>query len=107
MRCTTVTLAEVCRGPGAQTASKGRSRDAHGGQRVLVVPTNERLAKLVGAVLHTGGRSSQAMADAHVVAVCAGADTAFVMTSDIGDVNKLAMAIPGTRIIARRPEAIV
>jgi len=106
VRCAAVTLAEVCRGPArTRRAEVAVSRD-RGGQRVLVVPTDERLAKLVGAVLHTAGRSSETMADAHVVAVCAGLDAVVVITSDPGDIAELATAIPATRIVTRRPEAI-
>jgi hypothetical protein len=46
------------------------------------------------------------MADAHVVAVCAGLDAAVVITSEPDDIAALATAIPGTRVVIRRPEAI-
>ena len=106
VRCAAVTLAEVSRGPArTRRAEVAVSRD-RGGQRVLVVPTDERLAKLVGAVLHATGSSSEAMADAHVVAVCAGVDAAVVITSDPDDIGQLADAIPGTRVVTRRPGAI-
>lgn len=70
------------------------------------MPTDERLAKLVGTVLHALGRSSDALADAHVVAVCAAVDTALVITSDPEDIAELASAIPGTHVVTRRPQEI-
>lgn len=106
VRCSAVTLAEVCRGPArTRRVEVALTRD-RGGQRVLVVPTDERLAKLVGTILHAAGRSSDAIADAHVVAVCAGVDAAVVITSDQGDIKELATAVPGTRIITRHPREI-
>ncbi len=103
VRCAAVTLAEVCRGTArTRRAEVATSRD-RGGQRVIVVPTDERLAKLVGAILHSTNSASDRMADAHVVAVCTGADAAVVITSDPGDIVQLASAVPGTRVIARRP----
>jgi hypothetical protein len=68
-----------------------------------VVATDERLAKLVGAILHHAGRGSDRIADAHVVAVCAPADAALVLTDDPGDIAELATALPGYRIVTRRP----
>ena len=78
---------------------------SHGGQRIRVVPTDERLAKLVGAILHQAGRGSDRIADAHVVAVGAPAETALVLTEDPGDLAGLAAALPGCRIVTRRPDA--
>ena len=106
VRCAAVTLAEVCRGAArTRRAEVAVARD-RGGQRVLVVGTDERLAKLVGTILHAAGRSSAAIADAHVVAVCAASDVAVVITSDPGDIEELAPAVPGTRIVTRRPRHI-
>jgi hypothetical protein len=106
VRCAAVTLAEVCRGvPRTRRVEVAVARD-RGGQRVVVVPTDERLAKLVGAILNTTGRDSEAIANAHVVAVCPPADAAVVITSDPDDIAELAGAVPGTRIVARRPQEI-
>lgn len=106
VRCAAVTLAEVCRGPSrTHRVEMAIARD-RGGQRVMVIPTDERLAKLVGSVLYSSRRASDAIADAHVVAVCATADVALVVTSDPNDINELAVAIPGTRVVTRRPDAI-
>jgi hypothetical protein len=76
------------------------------GQRIRIVPTDERLAKLVGAVLHAAERGSEALADAHVVAVCAASDAAVVVSSDPDDIAALAPGVPGVRIIVRRPTDI-
>ncbi len=106
VRCAAVTLAEVCRGPArTRRIQVAVSRD-RGGQRVMVIPTDERLAQLVGSVLHSARRASDAIANAHVVAVCAPLDVALVVTSDPDDISEMAVALPGTRIVTRRPEAI-
>lgn len=103
IRCAAVTIAEVCRG-GARTrrveVALARNR---GGRRIEVVPTDERLAMLVGAILDDTRSGSERLADAHVVAVCAAADTAIVLTSDPDDIADLAVAVPETRIVTRDP----
>jgi len=106
VRCAAVTLAKVCRGAARTRRVEAAIARDRGGQRVMVIPTEERLAKLVGSLLFGASRGSDAMADAHVVAVCAAADTALVVTSDATDIKELATALPGTRIVTRRPEAI-
>jgi len=102
-RCAAVTLAEVCRGSDRTRRVEAALARRRGGRRIVVVPTDERLAKLVGAILHETNRGSEDIADAHVVAVCASFDTAVVITSDPDDILALAAAIPGTRVVARRP----
>jgi predicted nucleic acid-binding protein len=106
VRCAAVTLAEVCRGPARTRRVEVAITRDRGGQRVLVLPTDERLAKIVGNLMNTTGRSSEAIADAHVVAVCAGTEAAIVITSDPEDITGLAEAIPGTRVMTRHPQAI-
>ncbi|MGQ0624931.1 MAG: PIN domain-containing protein [Sporichthyaceae bacterium] len=101
--CAAVTLAEVCRGLARTRRVEAALARTRGGRRILVVPTDERLAKLVGAILHESGRGSEHLADAHVVAVSANFDTAVVITSDPEDITALAAAIPGSRVVARRP----
>lgn len=101
--CAAVTLAEVCRGIRRTRGVEAALAHDRGGQRVQVVPTDVHLAKLVGAILHNTGRGSDTIADAHVVAVCGGADRATVMTSDPDDIAALADALPGTRILTRDP----
>jgi predicted nucleic acid-binding protein len=103
--CAAVTLAEVCRGLARTRQTEAALARSHGGQRIRVVATDERLAKLVGAILHQAGRASDLIADAHVVAVCAPADAALILTEDPDDIAQLAVALPGCRIVTRRPEA--
>lgn len=70
------------------------------------MPTDERLAKLVGTILYSTGSDTDRLADAHVVAVCAGSDAAVVVTSDPGDIVALSSAVPGTRVLARTPSSL-
>jgi predicted nucleic acid-binding protein len=100
--CAAVTLAEVCRGTQRTRRVESALARKQGGQRIRIVPTNERLAKLVGAILHDTANDSTRIADAHVVAVSAGADAALVITSDPGDIVNLSSAVPGTRITTHR-----
>lgn len=101
--CAAVTLAEVCRGQArTRRVEAGLARD-RGGRRIRVVPTDERMAKLVGAILHDARAGSEMIADAHVVAVGAGADNAVVVTADPDDITRLAAAVPGVRIVTRAP----
>lgn len=102
--CAAVTLAEVCRGTARTRRTEAALVRDRGGQRIRVVPTDERLAKLVGAILYSTGSASDRLADAHVVAACARSDAAVVVTADPGDIVALAAAVPATRIIARLPE---
>lgn len=101
--CAAVTLAEVCRGAARTRQVESALARDRGGQRIRVVPTDERLAKLVGTILHATESTSDLIADAHVVAVCAASDTALVVTGDPGDIVALSAAVPGTRILARDP----
>jgi predicted nucleic acid-binding protein len=101
--CAAVTLAEVCRGRARTRRTESAIARVHGGYRIRVVPTDERLAKLVGAILFDCAVGSEMIADAHVVAVCAGADSAAVVTSDPDDILRLAQAVRGVRILTRAP----
>ncbi|MGQ0778848.1 MAG: PIN domain-containing protein [Pseudonocardiales bacterium] len=103
--CAAVTLAEVCRGVARTRRVEAALARRRSGQRIRIVPTDERFAKLVGAILHDTGSGSERIADAHVVAVCTTADAAIVLTADPGDIAALAAAVPGTRIITRDPSA--
>ncbi|MGQ0574176.1 MAG: PIN domain-containing protein [Pseudonocardia sp.] len=98
-----VVCAEVCRGP-ARTRRVESALARHvprQGQRpgVEVVDTDFDLARWVGAVLHGAGASSELLADAHVVAICAGRGGGLVVTSDPDDIARLADAVPSARII--------
>lgn len=104
--CAAVTLAELCRGPANTRRVEVALARSRGGQRIRVVPTDERLAKLVGTILHATGSDSSRLADAHVVAVCTRSDAAVVITSDPDDIRALAGAVPGTRIVVRSPLAL-
>lgn len=103
VRCAAVTLAELCRGAERTRRTEQAIARNRGGQQIHVLLTDIRLAKLVGALLHRADRGSEAIADAHVVAVCAEADAAVVITEDPTDIIELAAGLPGTRILARRP----
>lgn len=106
MSCPAVTLSEVCRGVArTRRVEVALARD-RGGQRIQVVPTDERLAKLVGAIMYATGSDSSSLADAHVVALCSRGDGAVVITSDPQDIHRLAVAVPSTRIVARSPLAL-
>jgi len=91
--------------PGDSThpSSGGRPQAKPRRQAIRVLPTDERLAKLVGAILHDTGSGSERLADAHVVAACATSDMAIVLTVDPSDVAALATALPGVRIVTRNP----
>lgn len=98
-----VTLAEACRGT-ARTRQVESLLARHREQpRVRVRDTDERFAKRVGQILYESNRGSEAMADAHVVALCSDAEAAVVFTTDPTDIVALAAVVPGTRIVTRRP----
>ena len=103
VRCAAVTLAEVCRGTARTRRVEAALSRSHGGKRIRVLPTDEGLVKLVGAILHDTGSGSERIADAHVVAACATSDAAIVLTVDPSDVAALATALPGVRIVTRNP----
>jgi hypothetical protein len=50
VRCAAVTLAEVCRGVARTRRVEAALTRRRGGQRIRIVPTDERLAKLATAV---------------------------------------------------------
>jgi len=104
--CAAVTLAEVCRGPQRTRRLEAALARDRGGQRIRVVPTDERLAKLVGMILYTTEHGSDKIAGAHVVAVCADSDAAVVVTSDPDDIIELASATPGARVVVRSPSSL-
>lgn len=101
--CAAVTLAEVCRGRTRTRRVEASLARDRGGGRIRIVSTDARLAKLVGAILHDSGAGSEMIAVAHVIAVCADADRAVVVTADPDDITRLAAAVPGVRIVTRAP----
>lgn len=98
-----MTLAEVCRGRARTRRVEAALVRPRGGRRIRVVPADEQLAKLVGAVLHDTRSGREMLADAHVVAVCAGTENAVVVTIDPHDIARLATAVRGVRIVTRAP----
>lgn len=106
IRCAAVTLAEVCPGTARTRRVEAALARDRGGQRIRILSTDERLAKLVGAILYETGSGSERLGDAHVVAICAGANAAVVLTSDPDDIVALAVAVPGTRMVIRDPAAL-
>lgn|GEM_PF-1435145 len=104
--CAAVTIAEVARGPARTARIHQILGRRFGGRRILVQPTDERLALLVGALLHDSRRDSANLADAHVVAVCAPAAVALVVTSDPDDISSIGEHLPGVRIRCVRPDRI-
>ncbi|MGQ0480508.1 MAG: PIN domain-containing protein [Pseudonocardia sp.] len=105
--CAAVTMAEVCRGAARTRHVENVMVRDLGGRRVRIEPTDERLAKLVGAILHDSGMGSQHIADAHVVALGAGASNTLVLTADPDDIRQLAAAVPGTRVVTRDPATLI
>jgi predicted nucleic acid-binding protein len=98
-----VVCAEVCRGV-ARTRRVETMVSRHGpGTRlpVGVVVTDFDLARQVGAVLHGASAGSADIVDAHVVAVCALRGGGLVITSDGGDIQRLAAAVPSARVVTR------
>lgn len=106
VRTTAVTLAEVCRGSSRTREVESAVARRRGGERVRVLDTDLRLAKLVGAILHQTGSDSSMLADAHVIACCTQADQAIVLTADVDDLARLRSAVPGTRITLQRPDQL-
>jgi predicted nucleic acid-binding protein len=100
-----VVCAEVCRGVARTRRVENvvARRNLTGGQRhpVNVVATDFDLARHVGAVLHGAQASSRDLVDAHVVAVCALYGGGLVITSDSGDILRLAAAVPSARVVTR------
>lgn len=68
---------------------------------VEVVDTDFDLARRVGTVLHGAGASASDLVDAHVVVVAASRGGALVVSSDPGDIERLAQAVPAARIVVR------
>lgn len=67
-----------------------------------MVPTDFTRARQVGAVLYGARAGSGDLVDAHMVAVCADRGGGLVVTSDEGDIQRLAAATSSARIVTRR-----
>lgn len=98
-----VTLAEVARGISRTRDIETALARQHGGYRIRVLDTDQTVAKLVGAILYTAHSPIHRLADAHVLATCAPAELAVVITSDSNDITELSAALPRTRVVVRRP----
>ena len=91
-----VILAELYRGPGHnQVVDACLSRETG----IRVRDTDRALARLVGAVLSTVRSGSEDLADAHVVAVALDQGGGSVLTTDLGDLTRLAAAHPAITVI--------
>lgn len=100
-----VVCAEVCRGTARTRAVESllARHDRGRAQRsaIRVVDTTFELARLVGAILAGAKATTADLVDAHLVAVCLPTGGGLVVTSDAGDVRRLADQFPGIRIITR------
>lgn len=96
-----VVVAEVARGLGRTRAVESALARA-GVFRITVVDTDLGLAKQVGAILHAADSGSIDLVDAHVVAAAMPFGGAIIITSDPGDIHRLAGTAPGLRIVTRR-----
>ena len=65
---------------------------------VRLIDTDFALARQVGTILDAAGRSSEMVADAHVVAVCVPAGGGLVVTADPDDIDELAATVPAARV---------
>jgi predicted nucleic acid-binding protein len=101
--CAAVTLAEVARGTARTRELETALSRKHGGQPIRLVVTDEELAKQVGGILYAAKKGSDSIADAHVIAACIPAEVAIVITTDPGDIAELSAAVPGVKIMPRRP----
>jgi predicted nucleic acid-binding protein len=101
--CCAVNLAEVCRGRARTASVDAFLRRGVASSPVHVRDTDALFARRVGGLLARADRGSEALADAHVVALCADFDVAIVVTSDPDDVLALAEYLPGVRVLTRPP----
>jgi len=101
--CAAVTIAEVARGTARTREVETALSRRYGGAQIRVLVTDVELAKRVGGILYATNRGSESIADAHVIVACLPADIAVVVTTDPDDIADLAAAVPGVRIMPRRP----
>lgn len=97
-----VVCAEVCRGRDRTRrveAAIARGARPRGRSPVTVVDTDFELARQVGAILEAVGAGTEDLVDAHVVALCVPTGGGVVLTSDPGDIARLAAAVPSTRVV--------
>jgi predicted nucleic acid-binding protein len=101
--CAAVTLAEVARGTARTREVETALSRGYGGRQIRVLVTDEELAKQVGGILYAANKGSESIADAHVIAACVAADVAVVITTDPDDIIDLSAAVPGVKIMPRKP----
>ena len=101
--CAAVTLAEVARGTARTREVETALSRKHGGEQIRVLATDEEIAMQVGGILYIANKGSDSIADAHVIAACVPAEVAIVITTDPDDIAELSAAIPGVKIMPRRP----
>jgi predicted nucleic acid-binding protein len=102
----TLVCAEVARGrerTRALESAVARHDVARGDRPPLrLVDTDFDLARRVGTILAASGRGSDAIVDAHVVAVCVPPGGGLVVTSDPDDIVALAASVPAARVRVAR-----
>lgn len=100
-----VVCAEVCRTAGRTRAVEAavQRHDRRRGElpAVVIVDTTFDLARSVGAILARSRAGTEDLVDAHVVAVAARHGGGLVITSDPGDIARLADSVPAARILTR------
>lgn len=101
--CAAVTIAEVARGAARTREVEAALSRSYGGEPIRVLITDQTLAKRVGEILYATNRGSESIADAHVIAACVPADVVVVVTTDPSDILELSAAVPGVKIMPRRP----
>jgi len=92
---TCVTLAELYRG-----RNRSQLVDSMLGQQpgVLLRDTDRSFARLVGGVLVADGSGSDLIADAHAVAAAVETGGGVILTSDVGDLERLSAPYPNIQI---------
>ena len=98
----TLVCSEVARGRARTRALEAALARHDAGRRerpaVRLIDTDFALARQVGTILDAAGRSSEMVADAHVVAVCVPAGGGLVVTADPDDIDELAATVPAARL---------
>ncbi len=89
-------LAELYRGARTRTVDTGLKRHP----AWAIEPTTQSLARLVGQILHTAGRTSRDHVDACVVAVTIEQGGGNVITADPADMMALAGDNPAVNIVS-------
>jgi predicted nucleic acid-binding protein len=102
--CSAVTIAEAARGLRRVAEVHHALAVRIGASSIQVKPVDESMGFLVGALLNSAAKGSEALADACVVATCAPFSHVVVVTSDPDDIHDLAQHLPGVRVRTTRPD---